>query len=186
MTRTYKIGLFLVLLLIGVTVSGATSYAGGVELSIPPVAQAKTNWCWAAVGNRITWWHSQEKTQCQVADATTFNSCSQNWQSTLGYLNDGLYNLIRVSGYYLESQISWSTVVDDISNARPIGFRVVLPIGGHIMLLTGYDEDMATGAKTVIYIDSADAQRKEKSWTSFTTKTSDWDWTHTLDRIMNW
>lgn len=150
-------------------------------LNIYGQAQEQSNWCWAATGNSVADYFGYRYSQnsfCDMAFGRSTSTVCPNSQATLGNDQQAFWTIGIDPGYYISGTVSYSTVVNEISNNQPIMTRIGWTSGGgHMMVLTGYD----TSRSQVQYYDPWPSDSR------FNTSTYDWyrsnpqfTWTHTL------
>ncbi|HEY3004567.1 MAG TPA: papain-like cysteine protease family protein [Kribbellaceae bacterium] len=147
-------------------------------------AQQKSNWCWAATGNSIAdyygYWYTQNQF-CNMAFGQPLDWTCANNQATLA--NDQrAFNTIGIyGGWYISGTLSFSTIVTEISNYRPIMTRIGWTSGGgHMMDIIGYD----SSDTTIEYYDPwPDNYRYNDSTYWWYRSNSQFTWTHTLYQI---
>lgn len=164
--------------------SSSIAFADGRILGIFPTLQEKSEWCWAASGERILVWYGYlSYSQCDVHWSAQLNCW--NTQDTLGGVNYALWDLGNISGDYVSSQIAWTTYVNNIEQSMPVGFRWAWSSGGgHIMVAKGWIYDPYIDERYVEYVDSWDSTTKRVTWAEFQGGAgSDHTWTHTLHNI---
>lgn len=159
----------------------AATAPSNYHLYIDGQAQQQSNWCWAATGDSVAdyFGHSYSQNQfCNMAFGRSANSTCPNDQATLG--NDQrAFSTIGINpGRYITGTVGYSTVVDQISNNRPIMTRIGWTSGGgHMMVLTGYD----TSTSQVQYYDPWPSDsRFNVSTYNWYRSNSQFSWTHTL------
>jgi len=150
-------------------------------LNIYGQAQEQTNWCWAATGDSVADYFGYNYSQnqfCDMAFGRSTDSTCPNTQATLGNDQQAFSTIGINPGRYISGVISYSTLVDQISNNEPVMTRIGWTAGGgHMMVLTGYD----TSHSQVQYYDPWPSDSR------FNVSTYDWyrsnpqfTWTHTL------
>jgi len=153
-------------------------------LNIYGQAQQNSNWCWAATGNSIAayygYWYTQNQF-CDMAFGQPLDWSCANSQATLG--NDQrAFSTIGISpGWYISSTLSFSGIVAEISNNRPVMTRIGWTSGGgHMMDITGYD----SSDTTIEYYDPWPSDPRFNYSTYWWYRSnSQFTWTHTLYQI---
>ncbi len=144
-------------------------------------AQEQSNWCWAATGNSVAAYFGYNYSQNQFCDMafgrSTYTNCP-NTQANLGNDQQAFSTIGINPGSYISGTVSYSTVVNQISNNEPIMTRIGWTSGGgHMMVLTGYD----TSNNQVQYYDPWPSDsRFNVSTYSWYRSNSQFTWTHTL------
>jgi hypothetical protein len=162
----------------------ASAAPGSWYLNLTGQAQQKTNWCWAASGDSIAAYYGYNYSQnqfCNLAFGYSQNATCPNNQATLG--NDQrAFGAIGISqGSYISGTLSFSTLVTELSNNRPVMTRIGWTSGGgHMMDIIGYDSSNST---IEYYNPWPDDQRYNYSTYNWYRSNSQFTWTHSLYRI---
>jgi len=153
-------------------------------LNIDGQAQQQTNWCWAATGDTIAAYFGYTYSQnayCDMAFGYSTNVSCPNDQATLGNEQRAFQTMGLDPGYYQYSSISYSTLVSQISQNKPVNTRIQWSSGGgDMMTLYGYD----TSNSTVAYYDPwpSDSRYNQSTYSYYVSNNS-FSWTHSLYRI---
>lgn len=127
-----------------------TAYAATYKtLGVPNKTQEKSNWCWAASSTSILGWYGKSVTQS--AFATTVKGSTVNDTATDSEAKSGL-SAYGLSSSYTSDYVSFSTLVTQIDNNRPLyaGWSWTSG-GGHAVVIDGYDQ--SSEDLTVKYMD---------------------------------
>ncbi|MFC6704991.1 papain-like cysteine protease family protein [Flexivirga alba] len=144
-------------------------------------AQEQSNWCWAATGNSVAAYFGYDYSQnqfCDMAFGQSTDTTCPNTQANLGNDQQAFSTIGINPGSYISGTVSYSTVVNQISNNEPIMTRIGWTSGGgHMMVLTGYD----TSNNQVQYYDPWPSDsRFNVSTYNWYRSNSQFTWTHTL------
>ncbi|HWC22111.1 MAG TPA: papain-like cysteine protease family protein [Flexivirga sp.] len=150
-------------------------------LYIDGQAQEQSNWCWAATGNSVAAYFGYDYSQnqfCDMAFGYSTNVTCPNDQATLGNDQQAFSTIGINPGRYISGTISYSTLVDQISNNEPVMTRIGWTSGGgHMMVLTGYDQ---SNSQVQYYDPWPSDSRFNVSTYDWYRSNSQFTWTHTL------
>lgn len=165
------------------SVPARTAAATSWYLNITGQAQEQTNWCWAATGNSVADYYGygqySQNQFCNMAFGRAIDSTCPNNQATLANDQTAFRTIGFVNpGTYVSGQVSFSTVVNQVSGNRPVMTRIGWASGGgHMMVITGYDQSKST----IQYYDPWPSDpRMNTSTFAWYQSNSTFTWTHSL------
>lgn len=157
----------------------------GFTLSIAPIKQAKSNWCWAAcsemMGKALT--ENANRDQWAIVKYISGNECdfypntSASPNETIAGCKYACYNTKNFS--FEQNTFTWNQIKDYIDSGKPlIGITFVYNYGtnkgGHSTLITGYHiENSAPAKKYIYYIDPATKARHHVPYYDYCNVNSD-------------
>ena len=145
-------------------------------VSVTPVQQAKSNWCWAACSEMAgkTMYSSSSRTQYSVVDH--IYGYAPNLMGTLGDVVEGSKYVAYYTRSFASSFSAWmfSSLENHISQGKPVTVGLGYysngqRIGGHMVVITGtaHVEDSTGSYWFIYYIDPDDGSGYSKSYSTF-------------------
>ncbi|MEZ5402378.1 MAG: papain-like cysteine protease family protein [Bryobacteraceae bacterium] len=128
-----------------VTVTLQPSSDGVNGVAIVAQKQAQSNWCWAAVGATIAAFYDPATlwTQCRIVNnALGQTTCCTDGSSDACNKTGQLDNALTIVGNFdalVSSAMTMGDVVAEIDDLQPIGAAVLWAVGGHGVIISGYD-----------------------------------------------
>lgn len=123
---------------------------------LPPPAQDRDNWCWAAVADYIAFSLSAAPGQCVIANACLPHVCGGGCLDKacdIPYALEHSLNCVGQTAQCQPSALSEHKVVAELDAGRPVGVRIAWRNStlGHFLTIVGYVFDDKGGRKYVVY-----------------------------------
>jgi hypothetical protein len=147
-------------------------------LSVPAIAQEKSNWCWAASARAVLLFiNGSADSQC-ILVSIIYPGCP-NYTGSLTDVNQ-ILNKYWVTGTWVNSSIAFSSITYHINNSHPEIARWGWDGGGgHMLTIRGYYRDDNIGQQDISYIDPGDGSYNYTSYSWFL-RGGGHTWTDTL------
>ena len=123
---------------------------------LPPPAQDRDNWCWAAVADYIAFSLSSAPGQCVIANACLPHVCGGGCSNQACDVPHRLEHSLSCAGHpaqHVPGALSEQVVVAELDAERPLGVRIAWrnTTLGHFLTIVGYVFDDKGGRKYVVY-----------------------------------
>ena len=171
------------ILLVGITILVAfclsfSAYADrsySYSISVTPVVQSNSNWCWAAcaeMAGKVLYpstGRTQSDAYCYIYHSLTGNASASIEDSANATEYVTHFNSTLTGVYYT---LSFSTIKTHIQNGNPIqaaaGYYIgSTRCGGHVVVIKGVYFASATSTKYIQYVDPANGNTYSCTYTAF-------------------